>query len=49
MQIEREMAATLSVIREAVNRYGGVRDPDQVVRRFSSDGRLSPGQTRLDL
>lgn len=48
-QIEREMDATLSVIREAVNRYGGVLDPNQVVRSFSSDGRLAPGQSTLDL
>jgi hypothetical protein len=48
-QIETEMNATLSVVREAVNRYGGVVDLNQIVRRFSSDGRLAAGQSSLDL
>ena len=49
LQLEGQMDAALSVIREAVNRYGGVKDAHDVVRRFGPDGRLAPGQTTLDL
>lgn len=48
-QIEQQMDSALMMIREAVNHYGGVMDPNNVIRRFSSDGRLGPGQTSLDL
>ena len=47
-KLEREMDGVLSVIREAVNKYGGAKDPKGVVRRFSADGRLLPGQGSLD-
>lgn len=46
-QIKDSLDTTMDVIREAVNKYGGVIQPDQVVRRFSKDGRLEPGQAQL--
>jgi hypothetical protein len=48
-EILHEIEVTLTRIREAINRYGGVMDDDGAVRRFGRDGSLGPGQKRLDL
>lgn len=42
--IERDIESTLSIIREAVNRFGGVLTPDSVLRRFGANGKLASGQ-----
>lgn len=48
-QILKRMDESMAVVREAVNRYGGVVQPEQVVRRFDPYGRLGPGQGTLEL
>jgi uncharacterized protein DUF559 len=48
-EIQRELPAALTRIREAINRYGGIEDDPGVLRRFERDGKLGPGQGRLDL
>ncbi len=37
----------MTLIRETVNKYGGILQPDQIHRRFDNEGRLTPGQTEL--
>ncbi len=48
-QIQQEMPGVAAVIRTAVNRYGGHRDPAHLIRFFAADGRLGPAQGTLDL
>jgi hypothetical protein len=48
-QLMQRLDDTVSVVREAVNSYGGIVQPDLVVRRFDSQGHLGPGQATLDL
>jgi hypothetical protein len=36
-------------VRQAVNHYGGVVQPDGIIRRFDPQGQLAPGQGTLDL
>lgn len=46
-QIRDKQDDTFNMVREAVNKYGGVIQPDQTIRYFSKDGRLRPGQTEM--
>jgi hypothetical protein len=46
-QVLNDTEGSLALIREAANRYGGVREPGNVIRRFAPDGRLAPGQGSL--
>jgi hypothetical protein len=46
--IQREMPQVVAEIQAAINRYGGYREPEGVVRRFHK-GRLGPAQQRLEL
>jgi hypothetical protein len=48
-EIQRELPAALTRIREAINRYGGIEDDPGVMRRFERGGKLGPGQGSLDL
>lgn len=48
VQLRERTEETLDLVREAVNRFGGVKQPDLVVRRFAADGELAPGQATLD-
>jgi hypothetical protein len=48
-EIQRELPAVLTRVREAINQYGGVEEEPGVSRRFQRDGRLGPAQGRLDL
>lgn len=48
-EIQRDLPVVLSRVREAINRYGGIKDDPGVVRRFQRDGKLGPGQGSLDL
>jgi hypothetical protein len=43
-----KMQDTLSIIRDAVNKYGGIKEPSGVIRRFRN-GILAPGQGVLEL
>jgi hypothetical protein len=49
VQLRDQAEETVAVVREAVNQYGGVVQPDLIVRRFAPDGSLAPGQRTLDL
>lgn len=40
---------TIGRIREAVTRYGGLKEPDGSTRHYSRRGKLGPAQTSLDL
>lgn len=46
-QIERRLEETFGIIHEAVEKYGGVVEPEGVIRRFGPDGTLGPGQAAL--
>ena len=48
VQLREQMDETLNLVREAVNRFGGVEQSDQVIRRFGPEGRLAPGRATLD-
>ncbi|MBI3909728.1 MAG: DUF559 domain-containing protein [Armatimonadetes bacterium] len=47
-QLQDRLDTTVGVVREAVNKYGGVVQPDLIIRRFGPEGRLGPGQTTLE-
>jgi hypothetical protein len=48
-EIQRDLPATVTRVREAINRYGGIEDETGVMRRFQKNGRLGPGQGSPDL
>src|SRR5437879_3289341 len=48
VQLREQTEASLSLVREAVNRFGGVKQPDLVIRRFSAEGHLGPGQATME-
>lgn len=48
-EIQHDLPDALTRIREAINRYGGVEDEAGMLRRFTRDGKLGPGQGSLEL
>jgi len=49
VELREQTEEMLNLVREAVNRFGGVKQPDLVVRRFTPEGQLVPGQATLDV
>jgi hypothetical protein len=48
-EIQHDLPAVVTRVREAINRYGGIEDDPGVIRRFMREGRLGPGQGTLEL
>jgi hypothetical protein len=46
--IQRDLPSTVTRVREAITRYGGIEEEPSVVRRYQKDGRLGPGQGSLE-
>ena len=47
VQIRDHPEGTMTIIRESVNKYGGVLQRDHILRTFDPTGHLTPGQSEL--